>query len=105
MIPDRKHAEALRAADKERLYTLFAVATSISLFVFHELGRRQAIGERHEEERREWVDTRLGELAEGEVGHRERTRGVQNVGRVLIGAATITVAVVALVGLFASHTI
>jgi hypothetical protein len=101
----REHIEAQRAAEKERTNILFGMAWGLAAWVYLELGRRQKIGETREESRRKWVDTELNHLNEGEIGHRERTVGVQSVGRLIIGAATVAAALVGVIVLFASHTI
>jgi hypothetical protein len=101
----RQHLAIVQAAERDRTNTLVAMAASLAIFVYFELGRRQRLGEAREETRRAWVDGQLSELRDGELGHRERAAGVRNIGRLLVGAATVAVALVALVGLLASHTI
>lgn len=105
MVSLREHIEARQAAEKERTNILFGMAWGLAAFVYFELGRRQKISETREESRRKWVDTELNHLNEGEIGHRERSVGVQSVGRLLVGVGSVAAGLAAIIVLFASHVI
>ena len=91
--------------DRERTNFLFAIAATIGLFVFREMERRQALAEVREEARRNYVDSELAKLNASELGHAARCEGVKSIGMLIVGVATIAVAVVTVLGLLAAHTI
>jgi len=95
----------MRVDDRRFVQTLFGIAASIGAFTYYEMGRRQRLAETREEKRRDWVDAQLARLSEGELGHRERSETVRSIGKIIVGAATVIVGVVALAGLFAAHTL
>jgi hypothetical protein len=67
----------LRRIERERTNLLFSIAAGMAAFVYHEMGRRQGLGETREEARRTYVDNELGELRRGVDGAKARAEGAQ----------------------------
>lgn len=96
MISQRRYLEALLHAEEKRTNILFSIASAIGIFVYYELGRRQKVNETREEARRTWVDSKISDLDNITLGHRERSEQISRFGKMLVSIATIAVGVVAL---------
>ena len=87
MISTRRHLEALLEAEKQWTNGLFAVVAGMVVFLYREINRRQAITEKRDEERRQYVDGELTNLNNEALGHRERSEGRASIGRSIITVA------------------
>jgi hypothetical protein len=97
--------ERLYKLQRERETILFSIPMALFLWLFYEMNRRQTLGETREESRRLWVDGEIARLSDGELGHRERSEGIRNIGRVIAWGATVVIGVAALLSLFAAHVL
>ena len=93
MISTRRHLEALLEAERKWTNMLFAIAASLTLYVFREVERRQGLTEKREEERRIYVDGELTKLNNESLGHRERSEGRASIGRTIIAVAGLLLTV------------
>jgi hypothetical protein len=87
VISTRRHLEALLEAERRWTNMLFAIAASMVAFLYREINRRQTITEKHEEERRVYVDGELTNLNNESLGHKERSEDRASIGRTIVAVA------------------
>jgi hypothetical protein len=93
VITTRRHLEALLEAEKRWTNMLFAIAAGMVAFLYREVNRRQTITEKHEEERRVYVDGELADLNNESLGHRERSEGRASIGRTIVTLAGVALTI------------